>query len=143
MSKPEFANAASPFQDAASYAVSFRVFPTIKTKLHLFEIGREMLRADLVPRPHDAPLQERERILDRVGVNVTHDVDLAPVIDGPVGNRIREAISTRALHLQSAVRPSVTAAALSLASCRRAARSSHLSRDSAGEILRCAGMKNT
>src|SRR6266852_8815578 len=40
-----------------------------------------MLCADSMPRPHDAALQERESVLDRISVNVAHDVHLAAVLD--------------------------------------------------------------
>src|SRR6266536_4345949 len=46
------------------------VLPAIEAELHLIQIGRKMLRADLVPRSHDAPLQEAESALDCVGMNV-------------------------------------------------------------------------
>ena len=40
-----------------------------------------MLRANTMPRSHDAALQKREGVLYGVRVNVAHDVDLAAVID--------------------------------------------------------------
>ena len=60
------------------------ILPAIEAKFHLFEIGRKMLCADTVPRPHDATLQETESGFDCVGVNVAIYVDAAFVLDGLV-----------------------------------------------------------
>ncbi len=56
-----------------------RTIPAIEPEGHFFKIGREMLGAEPVPCPHDAALEKRERGLNRVGVNVSHNVDLALV----------------------------------------------------------------
>src|SRR5437879_8962024 len=37
-----------------------------------------------MPSAHDAALQKRESILDSVGVNLAHDVNLPTMVDGPV-----------------------------------------------------------
>src|SRR5437879_2044581 len=58
-----------------------RPLPPIKTKLHLFQVGPEMLRGNLMPRPHDAALEKRERGLNRVGVDVAHDVCTLAMLD--------------------------------------------------------------
>ena len=58
--------------------------PAIEAKFHLFEIGREMLRADSVPRSHDAALEQRESGLHGVCVNVAYDVHAAAVLNGLV-----------------------------------------------------------
>ncbi len=55
--------------------------PAIKSKLHLFEVGREMLGANPVPRSHDATLEKRESGFDRIGVNVSHDVHARTVVN--------------------------------------------------------------
>ena len=55
--------------------------PAIEAELHLFEVGRKMLGANPVPRPHDAALEEREGGFNRVGVNVSHDVDAGTVVN--------------------------------------------------------------
>ncbi len=44
--------------------------PAIESKLHLFEVGREMLCAEPVPCSHDAALEKREGGFNRIGVNV-------------------------------------------------------------------------
>src|ERR1700687_3452391 len=49
--------------------------PTIKPEFHLFEIGREMLDADSVPRSGNAAFEERESGFYSIGVNISHDVD--------------------------------------------------------------------
>src|SRR5579872_4707927 len=41
-----------------------------------------MLRADLMPRPHDAALEKREGRFDGVGMNVPIDVDMAFMSNG-------------------------------------------------------------
>lgn len=56
----------------------------IEAKLHLFEIGRKMLRANSMPRSHDAALEKRESGFDSIGVDVSNDVHAAAVIDGLV-----------------------------------------------------------
>ena len=45
--------------------------PAIEAELHLVQIGREMLRADLVPRSHDAALQQGECGFDGVRRNAS------------------------------------------------------------------------
>lgn len=55
--------------------------PTIKPKLHLCKVGRKVLRANLVPRTDDAPLQQRERRLCRVRMNITIHVNPGRVLD--------------------------------------------------------------
>jgi len=58
-----------------------RPLPAIEAKLHLFEIGREMLGANPVPRSHDAALEKREGGFNRIGVNVSHDIHARTVIN--------------------------------------------------------------
>lgn len=58
-----------------------RGIPAIEAKFHLFQIGREMLCADSVPRSCDSAFQEREGGFDGVSVNVSHDVNTGTVID--------------------------------------------------------------
>lgn len=60
------------------------VVPAIESKLHLFQVGREMLRGDFVPRPHDAAFEQGEGGFDGVGVDVAHDVASRTVIDSLV-----------------------------------------------------------
>jgi len=55
--------------------------PAIETEFHFREISRQMLCADTVPRSNDAALQERERRLNRVRMNVTVNVNLGLVLD--------------------------------------------------------------
>ncbi len=55
--------------------------PAIEAKLHLFEVGRKMLRADSVPRSHDAAFEQGERGFDGVRVYIAHDVDAAAVLN--------------------------------------------------------------
>lgn len=56
--------------------------PAVETKLHFFEVGCEMFRAQAMPGSHDAALQERESRFDSVGVNVSHDVHARTVLNG-------------------------------------------------------------
>src|SRR5579863_10320871 len=58
--------------------------PAIEAKLHLFQIGSQMLGAQSVPRAHDAALEQREGGFDGIGVNVSHDIAPCCVIDGLV-----------------------------------------------------------
>jgi len=55
--------------------------PAIETELHLFEVGREMLRAQTMPRSSYSPLEERERRFDSVGMNVSHDIHAGTVVN--------------------------------------------------------------
>ncbi len=55
--------------------------PAIESELHLFEVGREMLSTDSVPCPHDAALEKREGGFDSIGVNVTHDIYIRPMVN--------------------------------------------------------------
>jgi hypothetical protein len=52
-----------------------RILPAIESEGHFLAVGLEMLRTDFVPRSHNAALQERERGLDGIGVNVAFGVD--------------------------------------------------------------------
>lgn len=47
----------------------------IESERHFFAVGLQMLRANFMPRPNNAALQERESRLDCVGVDVTLHVD--------------------------------------------------------------------
>src|ERR1700724_547550 len=58
-----------------------RPLPTIEPELHLFEVGREMLGADSMPRSHNPALQEAESGFNRIGMNVSHNVDTAAVLN--------------------------------------------------------------
>ena len=58
-----------------------RPLPAIKAELHLFQIGREMLGANPVPRSGDAALEKREGGFDGVGVNVPHDIHAGTVVN--------------------------------------------------------------
>ena len=55
--------------------------PAIETKLHLFEIGREMLCTESVPCSHDAAFEKRESGFDGIGVNIPHDIDTTAVLN--------------------------------------------------------------
>ena len=48
-----------------------RAVTPIESEAHLFEVSRKMLRADLMPRPNDSSLQQRERGFNRVRVDVS------------------------------------------------------------------------
>src|SRR2546422_8922010 len=61
-----------------------RALAAVEPEGHFIEVSCEMLCADLMPRAHDAPLQQRESILDGVSVNLTHYVDFPAVVDGPM-----------------------------------------------------------
>ena len=60
------------------------VFAAIESERHFVQIGLQVLRADLVPRSHDAALEQRECRLDGVGVNVALDIYTAAMIDSLV-----------------------------------------------------------
>jgi hypothetical protein len=63
------------------------IFPAIETEAHLFEIRREMLGANSVPRSHDSTLEKREGRFYGVGVNLSDYVNFLAVIDLPVSRR--------------------------------------------------------
>jgi hypothetical protein len=58
-----------------------RRLPAIKSESHFVQVGSEMLRADTMPRSHDAALQETESGFDRIGMNVAVNVDAILVAD--------------------------------------------------------------
>src|SRR5690242_797032 len=58
-----------------------RSLAAIKSKCHFVAVGREMFRADVVPRSDNAALEQRERRLNSVGMNVTVNVHTRTVID--------------------------------------------------------------
>src|SRR5690348_14132424 len=58
------------------------ILPAIEPEGHLIQVGGEMLCADLVPRSHDAALQERECGLYGIGVNVALNVNPITMTDG-------------------------------------------------------------
>src|ERR1039458_871916 len=72
-----------------------RTLPAIEPELHLREIGREMLGADLVPRSHDAAFQEGERRFDGVSVDITIDVDFRFMSDGFVLGAVNSSANHR------------------------------------------------
>src|SRR5947209_3817170 len=56
-----------------------RRLAAIKAELHLREIGREVLRADLVPASNYSTLQQRESRFDSIGMNVAININLVTV----------------------------------------------------------------
>src|SRR5229473_3536104 len=54
----------------------------IKTEGHFVEIGLKMFRADSMPRSHNAALQERERRLHGVRVDISVNIHAAFMTDG-------------------------------------------------------------
>src|SRR5436190_14116120 len=58
-----------------------RVLPAIEPELHLIQIGREMLRADLVPCSHNATFQEAESVFHGVRVDIASNVNSVLVTD--------------------------------------------------------------
>src|SRR5439155_14620580 len=58
----------------------------VETEAHLVQVGGQMLSTDFVPCSNDAPLEQRERRLNSVRVNVTFHVHSAAVIDSLVRN---------------------------------------------------------
>lgn len=46
-----------------------RAVPAIEPESHLVQVGQKMFGADLVPRSHDAALEQRESGFDRVRRN--------------------------------------------------------------------------
>jgi hypothetical protein len=56
--------------------------PAIEAELHFGKIGREMVRADLVPRSNDAALEQGECGFNRVGINIPANVLLVATVDG-------------------------------------------------------------
>lgn len=65
------------------------ILPAIKPKLHLFEIRREMLGTQAVPRSCDAAFEKRECRFDCVGMNVPHYVYARTVLDRLVSTASR------------------------------------------------------
>lgn len=60
------------------------VLPAIKPEFHLFEIGREMLCADMVPTSHDSTLEKRESIFDGISMDVADHINFGAMVDGLV-----------------------------------------------------------
>jgi hypothetical protein len=56
-------------------------FPSIKAEFHLFEVGCQMFRADVMPGPSDPPLEKRKGILYGVGMDIVDDINLRAVVD--------------------------------------------------------------
>ena len=79
------------FQDGV--AEKERVFAVVESEAHFVKVGWKMFDADFMPCSHDASLQEREGGFDGVGMNVTHDVDMALVLDGLVARHSSSAHS--------------------------------------------------
>lgn len=65
----------------------------VEPKRHLFEVGREMLRADFVPRSNDAALQKREGRLNGVRVNIPVNVNLLGVRDSLVLRSVNSSVN--------------------------------------------------
>ena len=65
------------------------ILPAIEAEGHFVQVGREMFGADAMPCSEDAALQERERRLNRVRVDVAFDIDLRLMLDClmPTGER--------------------------------------------------------
>src|SRR5579872_522817 len=58
------------------------VLTPVESKGHFIQVGRKMLGADFVPRPDNAPFEQRERGLDGVGVDIAINVDPIFMLDG-------------------------------------------------------------
>lgn len=58
--------------------------PAIESEAHFFAVGLEMLRADFMPSPNNAALEQGKGRFDCVGVDVTLHVDSELVHDGLV-----------------------------------------------------------
>lgn len=57
------------------------ILPAIESELHFLQVRRQVLDADLVPRPDDAALQQTECGFDGVGVNLAAHVLTRTVVD--------------------------------------------------------------
>jgi len=60
------------------------VLATIEPECHFVQVGRKMLRADLVPASHDAAFEKRESGFHRVSVDVSVNVNLITMANGLV-----------------------------------------------------------
>jgi len=60
------------------------ILAAVESERHFIEVSRKVLGANLVPRPHDSPLQEREGAFNRIGMHVANCVDALAVVDGLV-----------------------------------------------------------
>jgi hypothetical protein len=58
------------------------VLSPVEAELHLRQIPGKMLGRDLVPRSHDAALEQRERRFDGIGMHVAFDVNASRMLDG-------------------------------------------------------------
>src|SRR5579863_2151011 len=63
---------------------------TIEAKFHLLQIGREMLRRNLMPGSDHATLEQRERGFNGVGMNVSIHIDVQLVPDRLVSSVLAE-----------------------------------------------------
>ena len=72
------------------------VLPAIESEAHFFQIGREMLRGNLMPRSHNAALQKTESGFDCIGMNIPDSVDalavnnLLVILDASLAHRYRK-----------------------------------------------------
>jgi len=64
------------------------ILAAIKPECHFLKVCREMFCADLVPRSHDAALEQRECGFDRIGMSVAINIDPAGMLDCFVFRRI-------------------------------------------------------
>ncbi len=63
------------------------VFAIVESPRHFVQICGEMLRGNTVPCAHNAPLEQRERGFDGVGMNVPVNITPLLVLDGLVLRR--------------------------------------------------------
>ena len=61
-----------------------RIIPIVKSELEFIQIGRKMLRTDLMIRTNNRPLEERERAFDRVRMHVAAHPFVSGVVDALV-----------------------------------------------------------
>lgn len=57
-------------------------FAAVESESHFVKVGCQMLRTDFMPCTHDATFQERESVLDGIGMKSSDNVDFAAVLDG-------------------------------------------------------------
>ena len=58
--------------------------PAIEPERHFVQVSREVLGGNAVPRSDYASLQERERVLNGIGMNIAINIDLGLMLDGLV-----------------------------------------------------------
>jgi hypothetical protein len=82
-----------------------RILAAIESEGHFFTVGLEMLRADFMPRSHNAALQARECRFDGIGVNASDRIDTKFVANSFVSSILSETTRCTAVGVEIVALP--------------------------------------